>query len=74
MQTIGDRMVILRAKKRWTQAQLAEAMGENTATIFRFENAKTKPHKAVEVRVDLKLKELEEKENEQREENQTAEA
>ena len=57
--TIGDRMLVLRAKKRWTQAQLAEAMGENTATIFRFENAKTKPHKAVEVRVDLKLKELE---------------
>lgn len=57
--TIGDRMVILRAKKRWTQAQLAEAMGENTATIFRFENNKTKPHKAAEVRVDLKLKELE---------------
>lgn len=61
--TIGDRMLILRAKKRWTQAQLAEAMGENTATIFRFENAKTKPHKAVAVRIELKLKELEEKEN-----------
>lgn len=72
--TIGDRMVILRAKKRWTQAQLAEAMGENIGTIFRFENNKTKPHKAVEVRIDLKLKELEEKENEQREENQTAKA
>lgn len=60
MTSIGDRMLLLRAKKRWTQTQLAEAMGENVATVFRFENNKTKPHKAVEVRVDLKLKELEE--------------
>ena len=61
--TIGERMLEYRAKHDLTQKQLAELLGENSNTVFKFENGKTKPHKVNELRLHIKMKELEEKEN-----------
>ena len=61
--TIGERMLEYRAKHDLTQKQLAELLGENSNTVFKFENEKTRPHKVNKMRLHLKMKELEEKEN-----------
>jgi DNA-binding XRE family transcriptional regulator len=60
---IGERMLRYRARHKLTQVQLAKIIGENSNTIFRCENKKNKLHKVNEIRLDLKMKELEEKED-----------
>lgn len=61
--TLGERMLEYRAKHGLTQKQLADLIKENSNTIFKCENNKHKLHKVNELRLHLKMKELEEKEN-----------
>lgn len=61
--TLGERMLEYRAKHGLTQKQLADLIKENSNTIFKCENDKHKLHKVNELRLHLKMKELEEKEN-----------
>ena len=61
--TLGERMLEYRAKHGLTQKQLADLIEENSNTIFKCENNKHKLHKVNELRLHLKMKELEEKEN-----------
>lgn len=61
--TLGKRMLEYRAKHGLTQKQLANLLEESPNTIFKCENDKHKLHKVNELRLHLKMKELEEKEN-----------
>lgn len=61
--TLGERMLNYRARHNLTQIEMAELMGENSNTIYKCESGKVKLHKVNEVRVNIKLKELEDKEN-----------
>ena len=63
MMTLGERMLQYRAKHNLSQRRLADLLGTNTTAIFRWESNKNKPHKANELRLLNKMKELEEKEN-----------
>lgn len=61
--TVGERMLRYRAKHRLTQSQLGEKIGETVSTIFRCESGKVKMQKVNEVRLTIKMDELEENEN-----------
>lgn len=61
--TLGERMLDYRAKHGLTQKQLADLLEENSNMVFKCENNKHKLHKVNELRLHLKMKTLEEKEN-----------
>lgn len=61
--TLGERMLEYRAKHKLTQKQLANLLDENPNTIFKCENDKHKLHKVNEVRLHLKMRNLEENKN-----------
>lgn len=61
--TIGERMLVYRAKHGLTQRQFAELLGEHANTIYKVENG-VQLHRVNEIRIELKLTELEEKDDE----------
>lgn len=54
---IATRLRVMRAKKRWSQKELADQIGVAWTSISRWENNKAQPHK-------LALKRIEELEKE----------
>lgn len=62
--TLGERMLRYRAVHKLTQKQLADLICEQAHVVFRCENNKNVMHKANELRVGLKMDELERKERE----------
>ena len=62
--TLSERMLRYRATHKLTQKQLADLLCEQAHVIFRCENNKNVMHKANELRVSLKMDELERKESE----------
>lgn len=61
--TLGERMLRYRAIHKINQATLAERLGTYPNNISRIESGKYSPHKANELRLSIKLKELEEQED-----------
>ncbi|MCR4642138.1 MAG: helix-turn-helix domain-containing protein [Lachnospiraceae bacterium] len=51
--SIGQEIVILRAKKGWTQLQLAEAIGTSQRTVASWESEESVPRKAMLVKIAL---------------------
>lgn len=61
---LSERLIEYRAKHGLTQKQLADLMNEPAGLVFRAEGEKTKLHKVNYIRLEMKIKELEEKEGE----------
>lgn len=61
--TLGERMLHYRAMHGLSQAQLAAYLGTYSNNISRIESGEYTPHKANELRLSIKLKELEENKN-----------
>ena len=62
--TIGERLLMFRAKYNLTQKQMSKLIGENINMLYRYENGNNKPHKKNELRILMKLEKLEkEREN-----------
>lgn len=62
--TIGERLLMFRAKYNLTQKQMSKLIDENVNMLYRYENGNNKPHKKNELRILMKLDELEkEREN-----------
>lgn len=62
--TIGERLLMFRAKYNLTQKQMSKLIDENINMLYRYENGNNKPHKKNELRILMKLERLEkEKEN-----------
>lgn len=62
--TIGERLLMFRAKYNLTQKQMSKLIGENVNMLYRYENGNNKPHKKNELRILMKLEKLEkEREN-----------
>lgn len=62
--TIGERLLMFRAKYNLTQKQMARLIDENVNMLYRYENGNNKPHKKNELRILMKLEKLEkEREN-----------
>lgn len=62
--TIGERLLMFRAKYNLTQKQMSKLIDENINMLYRYENGNNKPHKKNELRILMKLEKLEkEREN-----------
>lgn len=62
--TIGERLLMFRAKYNLTQKQMSALIDENINMLYRYENGNNKPHKKNELRILMKLEKLEkEREN-----------
>lgn len=62
--TIGEKLLMFRAKYNLTQKQMAGLIDENINMLYRYENGNNKPHKKNELRILMKLEKLEkEREN-----------
>lgn len=62
--TIGERLLMFRAKYNLTQKQMSKLIDENVNMLYRYENGNNKPHKKNELRILMKLEKLEkEREN-----------
>ena len=62
--TIGERLLMFRAKYNLTQKQMSKLIDENVSMLYRYENGNNKPHKKNELRILMKLEKLEkEREN-----------
>lgn len=61
--TLGERMLRYRARHNISQRELAEFLGTYHNNISRIESGKYKPHRANELKFNLKMNELEEQEN-----------
>lgn len=62
--TIGERLLMFRAKYNLTQKQMSKLIDENINMLYRYENGNNKPHKKNELRILIKLEKLEkEREN-----------
>ena len=59
--TLAERMIAYRAKHRLTQRQLDILLDEHVGTVWRVESGYYKTHKANAARMDMKLRELEER-------------
>lgn len=57
--TIGERLLMFRAKYNLTQKQMSKLIDENINMLYRYENGNNKPHKKNELRILMKLDELE---------------
>lgn len=60
----GRKMLEFRAKHNLTQTQLANMLGVDINTVYRTENEKTEPTKRNAIKFENKMKEWEEKKNE----------
>lgn len=60
---LGERILIYRARHNLSQTSMAMILDENTAMISRIESGKFRIHKINEVRISMKMKELEEMDN-----------
>ena len=58
--TIGERLIMYRAKHKLSQNKLGELLGERLDTIYRAEHG-VKMHKANELRLQMEMDELEAK-------------
>ena len=62
--TIGERLLMFRARYNLTQKQMSKLIDENINMLYRYENGNNKPHKKNELRILMKLEKLEkEREN-----------
>ena len=57
--TIGERLLMFRAKYNLTQKQMSKLIDENINMLYRYENGNNKPHKKNELRILMKLEKLE---------------
>lgn len=60
--TLGERMVMYRAKHKLTQTEMGKLINESLNMIFKCEKG-VKLHTVNRIRLEMKLKELEEHEN-----------
>lgn len=63
--TLGERMLTYRARHNISQRELADLLGTYDNNVSRIELGKHKPHRANELKFNLKMNELEGNENEQ---------
>lgn len=56
---LGNRILMYRAKHNLTQRQMAILLGEHHNAICWLETGKHQPHKTKEIRITLKMNELE---------------
>ena len=62
--TIGEKLLMFRAKYNLTQKQMSKLIDENISMLYSYENGNNKPHKKNELRILMKLEKLEkEREN-----------
>ena len=61
--SLEERVLLFRAKKGLTQRQMDVVLGERAGTTHSIESQKHKMHSARRLRFELKMRELEEKEN-----------
>lgn len=59
----GRTLLEFRAKHNLTQKQLAHIIGVDTNTVYRTENEKTVPTQVNKIKIENKMKEWEEKQN-----------
>lgn len=59
--TIGEKILMYRAKHNLTQQQMADLLGVHCNMIHRYEKGGVNPHKVKVIQLEQKMKELEEK-------------